>query len=201
MVASFHDLTLFQYHDCIGVSDRRESVGNDKYRSALHDSIHSLLNEPLCSCINRACCFIQNQYRRLGNRSSCNCDQLLLPLERLLPSPYNMVSYIEMVNIGKRIGLICIGYTIVDQICHQHSAVSSLIILPVSAMTLCEIEITVLFSLTLFKACKTALSVSASRFAVISSSSNSFGSAAAARAMDNSCHCPCEKSSGVHIVS
>lgn len=39
MVASFHDLTLFQYHDCIGVSDRRESVGNGKYRSALHDSI------------------------------------------------------------------------------------------------------------------------------------------------------------------
>lgn len=39
MVASFRDLTLFQYHDCIGVSDRRESVGNDKYRSALHDSI------------------------------------------------------------------------------------------------------------------------------------------------------------------
>lgn len=73
-------------------------------------------------------------------------------------------------------------------------------ILPIFADTLCEMEITVLFSDTLFSASSTSFSVSASRFAVISSNNKSFGLAAAARAMDKSCHCPCENSSGVQMV-
>ena len=72
---------------------------------------------------------------------------------------------------------------------------------PVSAFTLCEIEITVLPSEALFSACSTSSSVCASRFAVISSSNRSFGFATAALAMDKSCHCPWEKISGVHGVS
>ena len=55
--------------------------------------------------------------------------------------------------------------------------------------------------LTLFNASSTFFSVSASRLAVISSSRSSSGFAAAALAIDNNCHCPCEKSSGLHIVS
>ena len=53
-------------------------------------------------------------------------------------------------------------------------------ILPIFADTLCEMEITVLFSDTLFSASSTSFSVSASRFAVISSNNKSFGLAAAA---------------------
>jgi len=51
-------------------------------------------------------------------------------------------------------------------------------------------ESTVRSAAARFKARSTARSVSASRLAVISSSRSSFGSAATARAMDNSCHCP-----------
>ena len=54
---------------------------------------------------------------------------------------------------------------------------------------------------TRFNASNTAFSVSASRFAVISSNSSICGSATAALAMDKSCHCPCENNSGVHFVS
>jgi len=72
---------------------------------------------------------------------------------------------------------------------------------PISAEVLWEIEITVRFSDTRRSACKTSFSVSTSRFAVISSSNRIDGSATAALAMDNNCHCPCEKISGVHTVS
>ena len=68
-----------------------------------------------------------------------------------------------------------------------------LMIRPVSAFTLCEIEITVLPSEARFSACSTSSSVWASRFAVISSNRRSFGFATAALAIDNSCHCPWEK--------
>ena len=61
---------------------------------------------------------------------------------------------------------------------------------PVSAPTRWEMESTVRSAVALFKARSTARSVSASRLAVISSSRSSLGSAATARAMDNSCHCP-----------
>ena len=50
-------------------------------------------------------------------------------------------------------------------------------------------------------ASSTRASVSASRFAVISSNSSTAGSAAAARAMDSSCHSPCENMPSVHTVS
>lgn len=72
---------------------------------------------------------------------------------------------------------------------------------PVSAFTLCEIEITVRPSEALFSACSTSSSVWASRFAVISSNRRSLGFATAALAMDNSCHYPCDKISEVQIVS
>ena len=72
---------------------------------------------------------------------------------------------------------------------------------PISAEVRLEMETTVRFPATRFRACRTAFYVSASRFAVISSSSKRAGSAAAARAMESSCHCPCENSSGVHTVS
>lgn len=48
---------------------------------------------------------------------------------------------------------------------------------------------------------KTSCSVPTSRFAVISSSSRIDGFAATARAMDKSCHCPCENSASVQGVS
>ena len=59
---------------------------------------------------------------------------------------------------------------------------------PSSAEVLCEMEMTVRFSATRFKAESTARSVSASRFAVISSNSSMLGAAVAALAMDKSCH-------------
>lgn len=63
-----------------------------------------------------------------------------------------------------------------------------------------EMEMTVRLEDARRRACRAACSVSASRLAVISSSS-SLGSAAIARAMDNSCHWPWEKMPGVQGVS
>ena len=64
-----------------------------------------------------------------------------------------------------------------------------------------EMETTVRFSPARLSAYKTSCSVPTSRFAVISSSSRIDGFAATARAMDKSCHCPCENSASVQGVS
>lgn len=70
---------------------------------------------------------------------------------------------------------------------------------PMSAPVRWEMEMTVRLEDARRRACRTACSISASRLAVISSSS--LGSAATAQAMDNSCHWPWEKVPGVQGVS
>ena len=60
---------------------------------------------------------------------------------------------------------------------------------------------TVLPAEAFFSAVRTVFSVSASRLAVISSRRRMGGSAAMARAMERSCHCPWEKRPGVQGVS
>ena len=72
---------------------------------------------------------------------------------------------------------------------------------PFSSYKRWEMETTVRFSPARLSAYKTSCSVPTSRFAVISSSSRIDGFAATARAMDKSCHCPCENSASVQGVS
>ena len=99
---------------------------------------------------------------------------------------YNFCNWLNVLNWGissingMMVAVVCylIGYFVKK---NQRS-----IIRPNSAEVLCEMEMTVRSFATCFNASNTAFSVSASRFAVISSNSSICGSATAALAMDKS---------------
>ena len=76
MVASFHDLSSFQDHDRIGVSDRGQAMGYHEDRAAFHQMVHSLFDQVLGSAT-----------AALAMASSC-----LWPLERFAPSETTIVS-------------------------------------------------------------------------------------------------------------
>ena len=80
MIASLDYTSVIKYHYNIGIPNCRESVSDDKYRSALHQSIHALLNNGFSSRVNRGGRLVENHNRRIGNCRSCDCKQLTLTL-------------------------------------------------------------------------------------------------------------------------
>ena len=61
-----------------------KTVGDNKSRSAFHQLIHAILNKLLGTGINGTGCFIKDQYRRISNSGSCNCQKLALSLGQFL---------------------------------------------------------------------------------------------------------------------
>ena len=80
MVSALNDTSLFKDDDAVTVADRREAVGNDKRRSALHQAVHALLYDALGTGVDGAGSLIENEHRRIGNRRPRDGQQLALSL-------------------------------------------------------------------------------------------------------------------------
>ena len=83
MGAALNDTPLFQYHDAIGITHGRQSMGNYKCGAAFHQCIHTALYQTFGTGIDGGCGFVQNQYRRVGHGYASNGQQLSLPLRKV----------------------------------------------------------------------------------------------------------------------
>ena len=80
MGSPFNDASVFEDHDRITVADGGQPVGDYEYGTAFHQVIHTFLNDLLGSCIDGGCRLIEDQYRRVCDCRSRDCEQLSLTL-------------------------------------------------------------------------------------------------------------------------
>ena len=76
--ALLDNVAILHKEDEVGVSDSRETVGDDKAGPALHEVIHRLLDAHLGAGVDRARRFVENEDFRVGEDGACNGQQLLL---------------------------------------------------------------------------------------------------------------------------
>ncbi len=91
---------MVKHNDDIGILDRRQTVSNDKYRSALHQSVHACLYNLLGSGIDGRSCFIQDHDRRIGDGCSGNGQQLALSLRQIaaISSQHGLIALWQMAD-------------------------------------------------------------------------------------------------------
>ena len=80
MGTALDDAAMVENHDAVGIHDRRQPVGNDEHRAALHQSVHAGLHQGLRMGINRGGGLIQNHNGGIGHSRPGNGDQLPLTL-------------------------------------------------------------------------------------------------------------------------
>ncbi len=98
MGAALNDTPLFQYHDAVGITHGRQSMGNYKCGAAFHQRIHTALYQAFGTGIDGGCGFVQNQYRRVSHGHAGNGQQLPLTLT-------------EVCAVAGELGVIALGQT------------------------------------------------------------------------------------------
>ena len=83
MVTSLNDASLFKNDDAVTVLDRGETVGDNEGCTSCHQFIHTILHDTLRTGIDRACCLVEDQYRRIGDRCTCDGEHLALSLAEI----------------------------------------------------------------------------------------------------------------------
>ena len=56
---------------------------DDEHSSAFHKAVHTFLNEHFGSRVDRTRRFIEDEYRRIGDGSECDRNELPLPLAQI----------------------------------------------------------------------------------------------------------------------
>ena len=94
MGTSLDDPSVFQNHDGITIPDSGQSVCDNEYGTSLHQVIHTLLHDTLCTGIDAGSCLVQNQYRRVCDGGSGDCQQLTLSLRQFftVTGKYRIIS-------------------------------------------------------------------------------------------------------------
>ena len=72
-------LPFLDHQDAVGALDRREPVGDDEARAALHQRLHALLDQRLGERVHRAGRLVHDEDLRLGQHRARQADELLLP--------------------------------------------------------------------------------------------------------------------------
>ncbi len=72
------DETVLEHDDQIGVSDRRETVGDDERRPALEQQVQRMLDLPLGADVDGARRLVEDQDPRVGEEGARERDQLSL---------------------------------------------------------------------------------------------------------------------------
>ena len=80
MIPAFNDLSMIKHNNCITVSDRRQTMGDNKNRTTFHQVIHTFLHNTLGTGIDAGRCFIEDENRWICHGSSCDRKQLALSL-------------------------------------------------------------------------------------------------------------------------
>ena len=80
MVALFDDIAVFHYQDDISALNGGESVGYDKAGATFHHRGKGILDLDLGTGIDGGGRLIEDQYRRICNRSTRNGKKLSLSL-------------------------------------------------------------------------------------------------------------------------
>ena len=83
MVAPLDDAPVVKNHDNVRIADGGKPMRNDEHRSSLHQSVHSLLHDGFGACVDRRRCFVEDHDGRVGNRRSCDGNELSLPLREI----------------------------------------------------------------------------------------------------------------------
>lgn len=83
VTAAFDDLSFFQYHDGIRVSDRGESVRDHEGGTVLHQAIHAVLDMALGSGIDRRGRLVEDENRCLGYGGAGDVQKLTLSLRQV----------------------------------------------------------------------------------------------------------------------
>ena len=78
MRATFNNPSLFQHHNCVGVTDGGKPVSNHEDGAPRHEGVHATFDEGLGARIDRACRLIENEDRRVGHGRSGNRQKLAL---------------------------------------------------------------------------------------------------------------------------
>lgn len=81
MRSALNDSSLLQYHDTIGIANRRQTMSDYKGCSACHQLIHTILHNALGSRINRTCRLIQNQYRWVCDSKDVRLQEVVFDLD------------------------------------------------------------------------------------------------------------------------
>ncbi len=100
MCSALYDPALFQDHDAVRIADRRQPVGNDKGRTSLHQGIHSFGDDALSSGIDGTGRLIQDQCRRICNRSSGDRQQLPLALGQVaaVSGQFRLIAILQLAD-------------------------------------------------------------------------------------------------------
>ena len=93
----FDDAPMVEHNNLVGITNRREPVGNDESGTPLHDSVHTFLYKLLGTGINAAGGLVENEHRWISNRSTSNGQQLSLTLAEIA----TISSEHRLVTVGK----------------------------------------------------------------------------------------------------
>ena len=62
MGAPFHDATLMEYANLVGILDGRETVGNGYRGACFHEVVQGVLNETFAFCVEGTRGFVEDEY-------------------------------------------------------------------------------------------------------------------------------------------
>lgn len=76
MGTAFHHFAPIQDNDLVAIADGAETVGYDQARAAPASQV--VVNHFFCFGIQDACCLVENENPRIGNKSACYFKPLSL---------------------------------------------------------------------------------------------------------------------------
>ena len=93
VVAGFHNLTILQRQNSVGVADGAQAVGDDQAGTSLHQSVQCLLDQDFAFGVEGTGGFVEDQDTGSFRMARAIDSLWRCPPERLMPLSPRMVSY------------------------------------------------------------------------------------------------------------